>query len=165
LLHCAADLGALAPLELFESPTWLRVLQVNLTAAWLITRACLPFLKQSPDASIVFTTADVGRQGRAYWGAYGVASFGLEGLMQIFAQELAAWPNLRVNSIDPGPVRTALRAKAYPGEDPNVHPLPEEIVASYLYLLGPDSRELTGRGFRAQRGNKPPLESVKPGNL
>ena len=69
LLHCAAELGALAPLELYEPPTWLRVLQVNLTAAWLVTRACLPLLKQSPDASIVFTTADVGRQGRAPTGA------------------------------------------------------------------------------------------------
>ena len=165
LLHCAAELGALAPLELYEPPMWLRVLQVNLTAAWLVTRACLPLLKQSPDASIVFTSADVGRQGRAYWGAYGVAGFGLEGMMQIFAEELAAWPNLRVNSIDPGNVRTALRAKAYPGEAPNIHPLPEGIVASYLYLLGPDSRGLTGRGFRAQRGNKPPLESVNPVNL
>lgn len=161
LVHCAAELGALAPLELYEPPMWLQVLQVNLTAAWLVTRACLPLLKQSPDASIVFTGADVGRQGRAYWGAYGVAAFGLEGLMQVFAQELAAWPHLRVNSIDPGPVRTTLRARAYPGEDPGIHPLPEDIVASYLYLLGPDSRGLTGRAWRAQRGNKSPLEHVK----
>ncbi len=164
LVHCAAELGALAPLELYEPTTWLRVLQVNLTAAWLVTRACLPLLKQSPDASIVFTGADVGRQGRAYWGAYGVAAFGLEGLMQVFAQELAAWPSLRVNSIDPGPVRTALRAKAYPGEDPKIHPLPEDIVASYLYLLGTDSRGLTGRTWRAQRGNKSPVEHVKSGD-
>lgn len=164
LVHCAAELGALAPLELYEPPMWLQVLQVNLTAAWLVTRACLPLLKQSPDASIVFTGADVGRQGRAYWGAYGVAAFGLEGLMQVFAQELAAWPRLRVNSIDPGPVRTTLRARAYPGEDPGIHPLPEDIVASYLYLLGPDSRGLTGRAWRAQRGNKSPLEHVKPGD-
>ena len=165
LLHCAAELGVLAPLELYEPPTWLRVLQVNLTAVWLVTRACLPLLKQASDASIVFTTADVGRQGRAYWGAYGVAAFGLEGMVQIFAEELAAWPKLRVNSIDPGNVRTTMRAKVYPGEDPNIHPLPEEIVMSYLYLLGPDSHGLTGRGFRARRGNKPPLESVKPVNL
>ena len=108
----------------------------------------------------MFTSADVGRQGRAYWGAYGVAGFGLEGLMQIFAEELAAWPNLRVNSIDPGNVRTTMRAKAYPGEDPNIHPLPEEIVASYLYLLGPASHGLTGRGWQAQRGNSAPLATV-----
>ncbi|OGI37766.1 MAG: YciK family oxidoreductase [Candidatus Muproteobacteria bacterium RBG_16_64_10] len=160
LVHCAAELGALAPLELYEPTMWLQVLQVNLTAAWLVTRACLPLLKQSPDASIVFTSADVGRQGRAYWGAYGVAAFGLEGLMQVFAQELAAWPNLRVNSIDPGPVRTTMRAKAYPGEDPKIHPLPEDIVASYLYLLGPDSRGQTGRAWQAQRGNSAPLATV-----
>ena len=160
LVHCAAELGALAPLELYEPPMWLQVLQVNLTAAWLVTRACLPLLKQSPDASIVFTSADVGRQGRAYWGAYGVAAFGLEGLMQVFAQELAAWPHLRINSIDPGPVRTTLRARAYPGEGPGIHPLPEDIVASYLYLLGPDSRGLTGRAWQAQRGNSTPHATV-----
>lgn len=161
VLHCAAELGALAPLELYEPPTWVRVLQVNLTAPWLITRACLPLLKQSADASVVFTSADVGRRARAYWGAYGVAGFGIEGLMQTFAQELAAWPHLRVNSIDPGAVRTALRAKAYPGEDPSHHPLPEHIVASYLYLLGPDSRGCNGRAFRATPGNNSPLEPVK----
>lgn len=160
LVHCAAELGALAPLELYEPPMWLRVLQVNLTAAWLVTRACLPLLKQSPDASIVFTTADVGRRGRAYWGAYGVAAFGLEGMMQIFAQELAAGSTVRANTIDPGPVRTSLRARAYPGEDPKTHPLPEDIVASYLYLLGPDSRGLTGRAWQAQRGNSTPLATV-----
>lgn len=164
LLHCAAELGALAPLDLYEPPMWLRVLQVNLTAAWLVTRACLPLLKQSPDASIVFTGADVGRRGRAYWGAYGVAAFGLEGMMQILAEELAAWPALRVNSIDPGPVRTTLRARAYPGEDPKTQPLPGEITASFLYLLGPDSRGRTGRTWRAQHGNKLPLASVESVN-
>lgn len=165
LVHCAAELGALAPLELYEPVTWLRVLQVNLTAAWLVTRACLPLLRQSPDASVVFTSADVGRKARAYWGAYGVAAFGLEGMMRIFAEELAAHPALRVNSLDPGAVQTPLRAKAYPGEDPKTHPLPEDIAASYLYLLGLDSRGISGRAFRAQRGNKAPVEHVESTGL
>ncbi len=165
LVHCAAELGALAPLELYEPVTWMRVLQVNLTAPWLVTRACLPLLKKSPDAAIVFTSADVGRKARAYWGAYGVAAFGLEGMMQTFAEELGAYPTLRVNSLDPGAVQTPLRAKAYPGEDPKTHPLPEDIVASYLYLLGPDSCGISGRAFRAQRGNKAPVEYVESTDL
>lgn len=165
LVHCAAELGALAPLEHYEPVTWMRVLQVNLTAAWLVTRACLPLLKKSPDAAIVFSSADVGRKARAYWGAYGVAAFGLVGMMQTFAEELGAYPALRVNSLDPGAVQTALRAKAYPGEDPKIHPLPEDIATSYLYLLGPDSRGVSGRAFRAQRGNKLPVERVESTDL
>ncbi len=165
LVHCAAELGALAPLELYEPVTWMRVLQVNLTAPWLVTRACLPLLKKSPDAAVVFSAAVVGRKARAYWGAYGVAAFGLEGMMQTFAEELGAYPALRVNSLDPGTVQTPLRAKAYPGEDPKTHPLPEDIVASYLYLLGPDSRGVSGRAFRAQRGNKVPVEHVERTSL
>lgn len=161
LAHCAAELGALAPLEHYEPVTWMRVLQVNLTAAWLVTRACLALLKKSPDASVVFTGADVGRRARAYWGAYAVAAFGLEGMMQTFAEELTARPALRVNSLDPGPVQTPLRARAYPGEDPKVHPLPEDIAMSYVYLLGPDSRGVSGRAFCAPPGNKIPVEGVK----
>jgi len=165
LAHCAAELGALAPLELYEPVTWLRVLQVNLTAAWLVTRACLPLLKKSPDAAIVFTGADVGRKARAYWGAYGVAAFGIEGLARTLAAELASRPALRVNSLDPGAVQTALRSQAYPGEDPKVHPLPEDIAPSYLYLLGPHSRGVTGRAFRARRGNQIPVERVESTDL
>src|SRR3989344_2421870 len=145
LLHCAAELGAPAPLELYEPPMWLRVLQVNLTAAWLVTRACLPLLKQSPDASIVFTSADVGRQGRAYWGAYGVAGFGLEGLMQTLADEFATEGKIRVNSLNPGAVRTNLRSRLYPGESAQSLAKPEDIMGAYLYLLGPDSRGVTGK--------------------
>lgn len=161
LVHCAAELGALAPLELYEAPTWLRVLHVNLTAAWLVTRACLPLLKRAPDGAIVFSSADVGRRGRAYWGAYGVAAFGLEGLTQTLADELTGFPALRVNSLDPGAVASPLRAKAYPGEDPNVLPRPEDVVPAYLYLTGPDSRGISGRAFRAVRGNKMPVEVVQ----
>lgn len=152
LLHNAAQLGALAPIEHYEPTTWSAVLQVNLTAAFLLTRACLPLLRRSSDASIVFTTADVGRRGRAYWGAYGAASFALEGLAQILADEVAANTHIRVNTLDPGPVRTDLRAQAYPGENPQSHPAPEEIMSTYLYLMGPDSRGVSGQSFTAERG-------------
>lgn len=149
LLHNAAELGALAPIELYDLGLWARVFSVNLHAPLLLTRACLPWLKRSADASVVFTSADVGRRGRAYWGAYGVACAALEGLTQILAAELEAGGRIRVNSLDPGPVRTALRAQAYPGEDARALPAPEEILSVYLYLLGPDSRGVTGRALCA----------------
>lgn len=154
LLHNAAELGALAPVALYEPAVWSRVLQVNLTAPFLLTRACLPLLKQSADASIVFTTADVGRRGRAYWGAYGAAAFGLEGLAQILAQELADNTAVRVNTLDPGPVRTDMRAQAYPGERADMHPTAEQIMGTYLYLMGPDSRGVSGRAFTAERDDR-----------
>ena len=150
LLHNAADAGTLTPVELYDPETWYRVLQVNLNAAWLLTRACLPLLRKSADASIVFTSADVGRQGRAYWGAYGVSCFGLEGLMQILAAELATEGRIRANSLDPGAVRTGLRSRLYPGEDAAKLPRPEGIMPAYLYLLGPDSRGVNGQALNAQ---------------
>lgn len=147
LLHNAADAGTLTPLEHYMPETWFRVMQVNLNAAWLLTRACLPLLHRSTDASVIFTTADVGRKARAYWGAYGVSCFGLEGLMQILADESASAGRLRVNSLDPGAVRTSLRSRLYPGEDCNALPAPEHIMPAYLYLLGPDSRGVNGRAL------------------
>lgn len=150
LLHNAGDAGTLTPVELYGSEMWYRVLQVNLNAAWLLTRACMPLLRKSADASVVFTTAEVGRAGRAYWGAYGVSCFGLEGLMQILAAELASEGRIRANSLNPGAVRTAMRARLYPGENPQTLPAPEEIVPAYLYLLGPDSRGVNGQALSAQ---------------
>jgi NAD(P)-dependent dehydrogenase (short-subunit alcohol dehydrogenase family) len=150
LLHNAADVGTLTPVELYEPETWYRVIQVNLNAAWLLTRACLPLLKKSADASIVFTSADVGRQGRAYWGAYGVSCFGLEGLTQILADEVAAAGQLRVNSLNPGAVRTAMRSRLYPGEDAAKLSRPEDLMPAYLYMLGPDSRGVNGQALEAR---------------
>lgn len=150
LLHNAARLGTLTPIDYYDPKIWLEVMQINLNAPFFLTQACLPLLKRAPDASIVFTSAAVGRQGRAYWGAYGIAKFGIEGMMQILAQELGAFPEVRVNSIDPGPVRTRLRRTAYPGEAPHTLPDPQAIMDSYLFLLGPDSRGTSGQAFEAQ---------------
>jgi NAD(P)-dependent dehydrogenase (short-subunit alcohol dehydrogenase family) len=150
VLHNAANLGTLAPLHQYNLEQWTKVMQVNLNAPFLLTRAVLPLLNQSADASVVFTSADVGRHGRAYWGAYGVAYAGVENLTQMWASELEANTPIRVNSIDPGAVRTDMRAKAYPGEPPERLPTPEQILTTYLYLLGPESRGITGRQFKAQ---------------
>lgn len=150
LLHNAAFLGTLTPLAQYNVETWFKVMQVNLNAPFLLTRACLPLLERSQDASIVFTSDSVGRKGKAYWGAYGVSKFGLEGMMQILADELEGMPAIRVNSIDPGPVRTLMRNRAYPAENPAGLATPEQIMGVYLYLMGPDSKGISGQALDAQ---------------
>ena len=150
LLHNAGLLGSLTPLEHYDPVEWLRVIQVNLNAPFLLTQACLPLLKSAADASLLFTSSGVGRRGRAYWGAYSVSKFAVEGMMQILADELDENSRIRVNSINPGRVRTAMRAAAYPAENPDELLAPEDIVLPYLYLLGPDSREVRGKALDAQ---------------
>lgn len=147
LLHNAAMLGALVPMAHFESELWYKIMQINLNAPFLITRACLELLMKSDDASVVFNSDAVGRHGKAYWGAYGVSKAGLENLMQILADEMEANTSVRFNSYDPGPVATALRAIAYPGEAPGKVPEPDEVVDPLLYLLSGDSRKITGQQF------------------
>ena len=147
LAHLAAQLGERAPIEHYDVPTWMRVMHVNLNAAFILTRTLLPLLRASADASVIFTGSSVSVRGRAYWGAYAAAKFGLEGLMQVLADETSTTTNIRVNSVNPGKVRTPLRALAYPGEDPATVPAPEDVIAPYLYLLGPESRGVTGRRF------------------
>ena len=150
LLHNAGLLGTLAPIEHYDVPTWCRVLHVNLTAAFALTQVLLPALKKSPDASVVFTASSVGRRGRAYWGAYAVSKFALEGLSQVLADELEGITHVRVNTLNPGRARTAMRRQAYPAEDIEQVPLPETLTAAYIALLGPASRGVTGCAFDAQ---------------
>lgn len=150
LLHNAAVAPLLSRIDDYDLSLWDQVLQVNLTAPFLLTQACLPLLRRAQDASVVFTSDRVGRAGRAYWGAYGVAKFGLEGLMQILAEETRDTSPIRVNSIDPGPVRTQLRARLYPGEAHERLAAPDAILSLYLYLMGPDSLGVTGQALSAQ---------------
>jgi NAD(P)-dependent dehydrogenase (short-subunit alcohol dehydrogenase family) len=150
LLHNAGLLGTLTPIEHYDVPTWCKVLHVNLTAAFCLTQVLLPALKKSADASVLFTASSVGRQGRAYWGAYAVSKFALEGLAQVLSAELEGISQIRVNTLNPGRTRTAMRRQAYPAEDLETLPLPETITGAYLALLGPASRGITGRAFDAQ---------------
>jgi NAD(P)-dependent dehydrogenase (short-subunit alcohol dehydrogenase family) len=150
LVHNAGLLGTLTPIEHYDMATWCRVLHVNVTAAFALTQVLLPALKHSADASVLFTTSTVGRQGRAYWGAYAVSKFALEGLSQILSQELEQLTNIRVNAINPGRARTAMRRQAYPAEDAATLPLPETLTAPYIALLGAASRGVTGQSFDAQ---------------
>lgn len=150
LLHNAGLLGDRSPIEHYDPITWQRVMLVNVTAPFLMTKALLPVLRESDDASVVFTSSGVGRTGRAYWGAYAVSKFATEGLMETLADEMENVDNIRVNAINPGATRTRMRAKAYPGEDPNTLKTPEDLAPSYLWLLGTDSHGQQGISFDAQ---------------
>jgi NAD(P)-dependent dehydrogenase (short-subunit alcohol dehydrogenase family) len=150
LLHNAGILGQRTPIEHHDIGIWTKVMHVNLTAPFVLTQVLLPLLNKSDDASIVFTSSGVGRKGRAYWGAYAVSKFGIEGLSEVLADETREAGRVRVNCINPGRTRTAMRHAAYPAEDPDTLPAPDEILAAYLYLVGPDSRGVTGQSIDAQ---------------
>lgn len=150
LAHVGGLLGDRSPILHYDVPTWMKVMHVNVTAPFILTKTLLPLLQQAPDPSILFTTSGVSIKGRAYWGAYAVSKFADEGLMQVLADELATDKPIRCNSVNPGAVRSPMRAKAYPGEDPASVTPPEAVLAPFLYLLGPDSRGVTGCRFDAQ---------------
>lgn len=149
VLHNASALGPRVPFEHYDAAAWRRVMRVNVDAAAELTRAVLPGLRQSADASIVFTSSSVGRKARAYWGAYAVSKFATEGLMQLLADELEH-ERIRCNSINPGATRTAMRAVAYPGEDPTTVAAPEARLDLYLYLLSSLSMGASGTAFDAR---------------
>src|SRR5688572_21101972 len=146
LLHNAAILGDKSPIEHYDIGLWQRVLLVDLTAPFILTRCMLPLLRNSADASVLFTTSGVGRRGRAYWGAYAAAKAGIESLAEVLADELENTA-IRVNLINPGRTRTRMRARAYPAENPASVPTPESAAPSYLYLLGAASRGVRGQRF------------------
>ncbi len=149
LLHNAAVLGPRTPIQFYPVDSWLQVMQVNVNAAFMLTKALLPALTAAIEASIVFTSSSVGRQGRAYWGGYSVSKFAVEGLMQVLSDELRQTSSVRVNSIDPGATRTNMRKDAYPAEDPDTLPDPMAKMALYLYLMGQDSRSVQGQALKA----------------
>ncbi len=149
LVHNAAILGQRLSIEQYDPGEWQKVLHVNLTAPFVLTQLLLPLLKLSADASIIYTSSGVGRVGKAYWGAYSASKFGVESLSQMVAAE-NEHTSVRSNCINPGPVRTGMRLEAYPAEDRDQVPTPEQILAGYIFLLGPDSRGVTGKSVEAQ---------------
>ena len=151
LVHNAAQLAALVPIANYDHELWLQTLQVNLHAPYLMTTACLDLLNASNDASVIFVSDEVGRKGKAYWGAYGVSKAGLEGFMQILADELENNRTIRVNSLDPGPVLTALRRIAYPGTSSADLRKPADVVNPFLYLCSAESKGLTGQQLSAMQ--------------
>jgi NAD(P)-dependent dehydrogenase (short-subunit alcohol dehydrogenase family) len=156
LLHNAAILGDRSPVEHYDIGLWQRVLLVDLTAPFILTRCLLPLLRKSSDAAVVFASSSVGRRGRAFWGAYSVAKAGLENLAHILADELENTP-IRVNVINPGGTRTKMRTRAYPAENAASLPTPESVAPPYLYLLGGASRTVRGQRFDVRDASSVPL--------
>lgn len=149
LVHNAGILGERFSIEQYDVELWQRVMHVNVTSAFALTQVLLPLLQKSEDPSVIFTSSGVGRTGKAFWGAYSVSKFATEGLAQVLADE-HRHTKMRVNCINPGATRTGMRLAAYPGEDRDKLKRPEEILVPYVYLLGPDSRAVTGESFDAQ---------------
>jgi NAD(P)-dependent dehydrogenase (short-subunit alcohol dehydrogenase family) len=135
LMHCAAELGSLSPLTDISGLAWQRLLHVNLTAAFLLTRELLPLLGKSADPAVVFTGDSAARTGKAYWGAYGVAKMAVEGLARILADEQEG--KIRVHVFTPGPMASPLRRKVFPGESPERLASPETHGEQIVRLLGP----------------------------
>ena len=150
ILHNASLLGTITPFEQYAPELWDQVMQVNINGPVWMTQALLPLLARSEDASLIFTSSSVGRKGRAYWGAYSVSKFATEGFMEVLAEEVEHLGNIRVNTLNPGATRTGMRASAYPAEDPMTLRTAEDIMPTYLWLMGPDSKGHNGKKFDAQ---------------
>ena len=150
ILHNAAMVFGPAPLANQTLEQWLTMLRVNLAAPFSLTRACLPLLKMAPDASVIMTSDTHGHVPVAYWGGFAVAKAGVEALVKIQAQEWEILPSLRINTLIPGPVHTPQRTKTHPGEVKHSLPQPQDLMARYLYLIGPDSKGVSGETFFCQ---------------
>ncbi|MCK4743746.1 MAG: YciK family oxidoreductase [Sulfuriflexus sp.] len=150
LLNNAAELGTLTPIDHYPYDLLQRVLTVNLEAPFVLTQACLPLLRQATDAAILFSSTEPYEKSSAYWGAYGISKQGLDAFMLILADELENNTHIRVNSINPGPVRTRLRNLAYPAEDMSNLVMPDDVALHYLYMMSPDSQGLHGQIIEAQ---------------
>lgn len=149
LVHNAGILGEKLSIEQYDAVMWQRVMHVNVTAAFALTQVCLPLFRESPDPSVIFTSSGVGRVGRAFWGAYSVSKFAIEGLCQVLADE-NKHTSLRINCVNPGPTRTNMRLAAYPAENRDLLKTAHQVLPVYLYLLGPDSQGISGQSFDAQ---------------
>lgn len=150
LIHNAALLGARSPIEFYPEQDWDDLMQVNVTAVFKLTQTLMPALNRSPDARVLFISSSVGRLGRAFWGAYAVSKFALEGLMQTMAEEVENTTAIRVNSLNPGGTRTNMRRDAYPAENPETQPTAESLMPVYLYLMSQEAQSIHGQALNVR---------------
>ncbi len=137
LIHCAARFEGLRPLEQVSPPEWLYQMQVNINACWFLSVSCLPLLRKSTSARLYFLLEDMDRMSGAFWGAYGISKHALKALTSQFAAECTS-AGIQVLGINPGPMRTRIRASAYHGEDPGLQPEPATAAAKILEFLSGD---------------------------
>ena len=150
LLLNASILGDRSPIEDYDISIWVQTLHVNLTAQFILVKTLLPVLHLSNKASVVFTSSGVGKVGKAFWGAYSVSKFGIEGLSQILSNEHSNDKSIRFNCINPGAIETKMRKAAYPLENPMNLLKPEDIMEKYLWLMSDDSSDVFGQSIDCQ---------------
>ncbi|MEO5699415.1 MAG: SDR family NAD(P)-dependent oxidoreductase [Casimicrobiaceae bacterium] len=164
VVHAAATLGSLGPIEHQAFERWLDVLRVNVAAPMGLTRALLPLLAHARDASVVFTLDTRASAPRAYWGAYGAAKAGLYALAATLADEWENRRELRVNAVVPGPMHSPLRTLSHPGEDKASLPRPAQLVPLYLHLIAGQAKSESGKCIDASAwlAGSPALTSLLP---
>lgn len=145
----ASMLGELTPFTQIHEQIFNEVMQVNVTAQYLLAQALIPTLLLAKHASLIFTSSGVGNKGRAYWGPYSISKFATEGMMEVIADEYEN-TQLRTNAINPGATKTNMRASAYPAEDKNKLATPADIMPLYVYLMSDDSLAVNGEVLNAQ---------------
>ena len=149
----ASVLGQKAPIEGYKWQAWKQVMDINVNGQFLLMKSIVPLLERTQverGASVILTSSSVGRCGRAFWGAYSVSKFAVEGLMQVLAEELHDSRNIRVNSLNPGGTRTSMRSEAYPAENPDTVTPPADIMDMHVYLMSDESCHLNGQALNAQ---------------
>ncbi len=149
ILHTAAEFRGLTPIENTDPVDFFNALHVNVTAPFLLTRACLPLLRRAPDSAVVFVLDDPSRIGRAYWGGYAVAKHALDGLRKVLADELEN-SSVRVAALQPGPMHTALRAKAFMNEAPDQWPKASAYAQACVHLLSAAGADQRGKIWSPQ---------------
>lgn len=154
LVNNASLLGPRVALVEYPFRQWEEVIRVNLHGVFLLSQQLVKRMIVQRHGSIINVSSGVGRVGRARWGAYAVSKFGLEGLTQVLADEVKEF-GIRVNSVNPGPTRTEMRAEAYPEEDPLTLPTPEQITPIFVHLASAHSENLTGQMLEAQDWSEP----------
>jgi NAD(P)-dependent dehydrogenase (short-subunit alcohol dehydrogenase family) len=151
IVHNAALLASLSPIEQQSLDQWLNVLRVNLAAPFALTRACVPLLSASPDASVVFTLDTRGQEPKAFWGGYAASKAGLAALVGVLADEWENRANLRVNGVVPGPMDSPMRKQTHPGGSLEPLPSPEELAPLYLHLVAGQTKAESGTIVDARR--------------
>jgi len=143
LIHNAAILGTMMPVDQYDIKLWYSTLQINLNGPFMLTQFLVPLLNKSDDSRVLFISAEQGREAKAYWGAYGVSKFAVEGFAKTLSEELEKTV-IRVNTLDPGVMRTEMRRTSYPAEDASKNPLPESKSPAIVYLMLPVSSKYNG---------------------
>jgi NAD(P)-dependent dehydrogenase (short-subunit alcohol dehydrogenase family) len=144
ILHCAAAFEALRPQSLDTLEDWMKLFRVNAAAPAAINRACAPYLEAGGDASVILVGETHGHVPVAYWGGFAVSKAALEAYLKVQTDEWSEQP-VRINLIIPGPVNSPQRAKTHPGEEKSGLPQPDDLMFHFLYLMGPDSKDVRGQ--------------------